>query len=91
MSPLTCLTITGTPPNISFREDFLADADKLAKTRELLEVVSDDSPEAKTLKVRWFERLDFIFYIYSCVKSFLIHIFTINYATWLLLIVPRVG
>ena len=53
------LTITGLP-NISCREDFLADAGKLAKTRELLKVVSDDSPEAKTLKVRWFERLDFI-------------------------------
>jgi len=32
-------------------EDFLADEAKLAKTRELLKTVADDSIEAKTLKV----------------------------------------
>ena len=32
-------------------EDFLADESKLAKTRELLKTVSDDSVEAKTLKM----------------------------------------
>jgi hypothetical protein len=32
-------------------EDFLADEAKLAKTRELLKTVADDSVEAKTLKM----------------------------------------